>query len=114
MLREAGQNERALEAYERGLDRGPLTYGKSEVYLACADILVSEKRLDDAAHKLEEAERLELRNPEISVNLGAIYERMGRKEDAARAYHRYLDLVGEGGDARVKRSVQKALERLQR
>jgi tetratricopeptide (TPR) repeat protein len=112
VLRAAGDNERALEAYERGLDRGPLTYGKSEVYLACADILVSEKRWGDAAHKLEEAERLQLGNPEVEVNLGAIYERLGRTEDAARAYHRYLDLVGEGGDPQVKRSVLKALERL--
>lgn len=113
-LHAVGEREAALDAYERGLARGQISTGSARVYLSCADILVELKRYEDAAAKLEEAERLAPGHPSVPVNLGSLYERLGRKPDAVRAYRRWLDLMGQdGGDPEVRRRVLAALERLE-
>ncbi len=112
-LRELHQNDSALEAYERGLARGPISSATARVYLACADILVAEKRFDDAARELETAERADIGHPHIPANLGAIYERLGRKGDALRAYRRYFDLVGDAGDPALASRIHAAIARLE-
>ncbi|HZV01993.1 MAG TPA: tetratricopeptide repeat protein [Planctomycetota bacterium] len=108
------QGDAALDAYERGLARGPISTGSARVFLACAEILVSQKRYADAASKLEEAERSAPGHPEVPLQLGRIYERLGRGPDAVRAYRRWLDLAGDGADPALKARVEgwiRALER---
>jgi tetratricopeptide (TPR) repeat protein len=114
VLRDQGEDEHALDAYKQGLSRGSISSTSARIFLACADIHVKKGRFEDAARTLEESERLAEGNPIVPVNLASIYVRLGRKPDAIRAYHRYLDLVGEGGDPDLKKRVAAALAKLER
>jgi tetratricopeptide (TPR) repeat protein len=109
LLRAAGQDDAALETYERGLARGPVSSASARAYLACADILFKKDKLEEAAHTLEEADRVAPGHPDVIVNLGFFYEKLGRKADAIRTYERWLDVTGDAADPAERRRVEKAL-----
>jgi tetratricopeptide (TPR) repeat protein len=114
VLGQMGQGDAALDAYERGLARGPISTGSARVFLACADILMAKKRYQDAVSKLEEAERSAPGHPDVLLALGTCYEHLGRGPDAARAYRRWLDLAGDGADPALKARVEGRIRALER
>lgn len=112
LLREAGDDAAALDAYQRGLSRGPVWSGSARAYLSCADLLRKKGDFAEAARMLEEADRVVPGHPTVVVNLAAFYEKLARTQDAIRTYERWLDLVGEGADPEERRRVEAALQRL--
>lgn len=86
----AGMFDEAEAAWGDALQRSP-DYSRARHGLARS--LASRSRLDDAMVEAQAALKLAPRDGELHHTVGAIYERMGRFEQAAAAYGNYINLL---------------------
>jgi len=82
-----GDPERAAAHYARALDRAP---GSAEPRVRYAALLAGSGRLDAAIEQLEQAIRLDPRDPDTHCALGDLLLRQKRTADAIRAYRAAL------------------------
>jgi Flp pilus assembly protein TadD/predicted aspartyl protease len=86
----AGQFDEAENAWTKALDIAP---DSARARHGFARSLASRSRLDDALVEAQAALKDAPRDPEIHHTVGAIYERMGRFEQAAVAFSNYINLL---------------------
>ncbi len=79
--------DRAIEYVDRALDVAPRL---ARLHALRAQALVKERRFEEATASLEEAIRLEVRDPALYVVLGVLYSATGRWEKARGLYERAL------------------------
>jgi tetratricopeptide (TPR) repeat protein/tRNA A-37 threonylcarbamoyl transferase component Bud32 len=85
---EMGDLDQALENYRRALALGPVP----KAYTNIGSIHFARGQLPEALAAFQKAAELEPRNPLAQRNLGDAYTRLGRREDAARAYQAAVGL----------------------
>lgn len=86
----AGLFDEAEEAWRTALAMAP---DSSRARHGVARALASHSRLDDAMNEAQAALKAAPRDAEIHHTVGAIYERMGRYEQAAAAFTNYINLL---------------------
>jgi Flp pilus assembly protein TadD/predicted aspartyl protease len=86
----AGLFDEAEDAWRLALDIDPES---SRARHGIARALASHSKLDDALVEAQAALKIAPRDGEIHHTVGAIYERMGRFEQAASAYTNYINLL---------------------
>lgn len=86
----AGLFDEAEEAWRIALDLAPTS---ARARHGVARALASRSRLDDAMLEAQAALKLAPRDGEIHHTVGAIYERMGRFEQAAASFTNYINLL---------------------
>lgn len=67
--------------------------------------LVREKKLEEATEVLEKAAGLDEQNCHVLVSLGIVYARRGKREPAAKAYEKFLELCPQHMQAPQIRSI---------
>jgi len=80
---------------------------RARIHLKAAIAYYDEARYEDAAREMEAAYQLKPL-PDLQYNLAQCYERMGRYDDAAKAYESYLACKPEAPD---KRQVMQRIDR---
>jgi Flp pilus assembly protein TadD len=88
-----GLFDEADTEYRRAEQLAP---GSSRVRFGLARSLATRSQLDDALNETLAAAGESPRDPEIHALLGHIYERLGRFDDAADSYARYVELLPAG------------------
>jgi tetratricopeptide (TPR) repeat protein len=86
---EGTDDEAAIEAYERALDRDP---GLTDARVNLGRLLHANKRLAEAERVYREAIEANVHDAVLLYNLGVLFEDLDRKLDAADAYRRALEL----------------------
>ena len=77
------------------------------------DFYLKKKDYPGALSRYQEAVNTDSYYPGGYLGLGRVYERIGSKEKALKAYRKYLDLLPSAKDALEAREVQKAVARLE-
>jgi tetratricopeptide (TPR) repeat protein len=80
--------EEALQYADAAVERGDKL---AETHSGRAQVLVKLRRFEEAAASMEEALRLEMRNPRIYLGLGVLYESLDRLDDARDLYNQAVE-----------------------
>lgn len=83
MAREADQSPQAIEHYSRATK---LNAGFAEAFFGLGRSLLDSGRAAEAVAPLETAVKLQPDNPTVHFTLATAYQRLGRKDDAAREF----------------------------
>ncbi|MEZ4769780.1 MAG: tetratricopeptide repeat protein [Caldilineales bacterium] len=104
-----GQLEDAEQAFLSGLEAEP---DDAELHYLLGATYLQLDRMDDAQSNLEAATELDPDLPEPYFGLGALYQLQGDREEAIKAFERFLK-VGPGQDPAAGPAAQATLEALQ-
>jgi YYY domain-containing protein len=106
VLRDAGRNEQAAEAYRAAAEASPTAGNYNKLGLH----LLKMGALDKAAEAFQQAIAADPSVAEPFYHLGEIYEQQGQKAPAVEQYQKYLEIAPP--DAEFRNAATKAIERL--
>lgn len=79
--------QESVDAYKKALDIN----ASSECHFNIAVAYNDTNQLEDAAHHYAMAAQLDLNNTDANLNLGNIYEQLGKVEQARSVYHTVIE-----------------------